>query len=231
VHPACERDLAGWSGLVARVVGAAAEAVAAGVPVPLAHCLLSWSEVSRELEADRCDVVVVRVRPSSAGELIDAPDLLLRVLDARLAALAPELGADPAAASQAADLLAARPPLLAARALAEAAAATGHPEQHGGCDRAGTLGLPTVDRDRPLGPARPAVTVRAEGDGFVWSLVLPPGAVPALARQDDRLAVRALTGGRTFRLHAALARCEVRAATVVGDRLEVSLEPVPDAWR
>jgi hypothetical protein len=71
-----------------------------------------------------------RGRPGAAvlaGELLDAPDLLLRVMDARLAALAPGLGTDPAAASQAADLLAARPSLLAARALAEAAAAAGHP--------------------------------------------------------------------------------------------------------
>lgn len=208
--------------------------MACGVPVPLAHCLLTWAEVRRELDADRWDVVVVQVPPAGAGELLDAPDLLLRVLDARLDALAPGVGADPAAASEAADLLALRPDLLAARAVAETAAAVGHPEQHLGCDRPGSLGLPTVDHRSPADPggrARPAVSVRADGDGFVWALALPPGAVPVLARDGDRLAVRAGTARRTFRLPAALARCDVRAATVVADRLEVRLEPDPDAWR
>ena len=42
--------------------------------------------------------------------------------------------------------------------------------------------------------------------------------------------MRAGTARRTFRLPAALARCEVRAATVVADRLEVLFVPDPDAW-
>lgn len=231
VHPASDRDPSGWAGRVARLVGTTPEAVAAGVPVPLAHSLLTWSEVRRELEADRCDVAVVRVAPHLVGELVDAPDLLVRVLDARLDALVSAVGADPAAASEAAELVALRPELLLARTVAEAAAAAGHAEQHDGCARPGSLGLPSADRDDPAGPARSAVTVAAEGDGFVWTVTLTPGGPPRLARDGDRLVVRCGTSRRTFRLPAALARCDVRAATVVADRLEVHLEPDPDAWR
>ena len=214
-----------------RLVGLHPAALAAGVPVPLAHHLLTWSDVRRELDADRWDLVVVRVHPDVVADLVQAPDLLLRVLDARLDALASTVGYDPVDASQAADLLALRPELVAARAVAEVACAGGHPAQHEGCDRPGALGLATVDAQDPTAAPSPATAVRADGDGFVWHVAVPVGVEPELAHQGDRLAVRVGDQRRTFRLPAVLTRCRVRAARVVAGRLEVRLDPDPDAWR
>ena len=222
---------AGLVQALARLVGLHPEALAAGVAVPLAHHLLTWSDVRRELAADRWDLVVLQVRPAAVADLVQAPDVLLRVLDARLGRLAPRVGSDPVGASRAADLLALRPELVAARAVAEAACAGGHPHQHEGCDRPGTLGLATVDAQDPTAGPSPATVVRADGDGFVWHLVVPTGVEPELARQGDRVAVRVGDQRRTFRLPAVLTRCRVRAARVVTGRLEVRLDPDPDAWR
>lgn len=224
-------DPDGWEGRVARLLGLHAGAVAAGVPVPLAEQAVTWARVRRELEADRWDVVVLAVAPHEVPALVEAPALLLDVVDARLGALAPAAGTDPSAASQLVELLDLRPALLAARDLAEGAAAAGHPGQHDGCDRPGSTGLATVDRGDPAGPPVRAVRVDADGDGLVWSVALPPGVRPVLAHDGRRLRVGAGGARRTFRLPAALTRCEVRAARVVADRLEVRFEPHPDAWR
>ncbi|MFC3688399.1 hypothetical protein [Aquipuribacter hungaricus] len=224
-------DPDGWEGRVARLLGLHAGAVAAGVPVPLADHVVTWARVRRELEADRWDVVVLAVAPYAVPALVEAPAVLLDVVDARLDALAPGAGTDPSAASQLVELLDLRPALVAARDLAEGAAAAGHPGQHQGCDRPGSTGLATVDRDDPAGPPVRSVRVEADGDGLVWSVALPRGLRPVLAHDGRRLRVGTGPARRTFRLPAALTRCEVRAARVVADRLEVRFEPHPDAWR
>lgn len=225
------RDVAGWLGRVAGVVGMDPAAVAAGVPVPLAHHLVTWADVRRESEHDRCDVLVVRVAPREAVGLLDAPDLLLRTLDARLEALAPAVGADAGVASEVAGLLALRPDLLAARALADGACVTGATPAHGGHGCPGLLGAPAVEVDEPTGDVLAGTEVRPVGEGFVWCVAVPPGSVPRLARDGDRVVVAAGEQRRTLRLPAALARCRARAATVVADRLQVHLAPDPDAWR
>ena len=224
-------EATGVTQALARLVGLHPTALAVGVPVPLAHRLRTWSDVRHELATDRWDLVVLRVRPGAAADLVQAPDLLLRVLDARLDAMAPTVGSDPGDAVLTADLLALRPELLAARAVAEAACSAGHPAQHDGCDRPGALGLATVDAHDPTGRSVPAVAVRADGDGFVWQVAVPAGSEPEVWHQRDRLAVRVGDQRRTFRLAPALTRCRVRAARVVAGRLEVRLDPDPDAWR
>lgn len=232
-----EGDVAGdpvaWGWQVAGLLGLHREAVVAGCPVPLADEATTWARVADELAGDRWDVVVLRAAPAGVGRLVEAPEVLVRVLDARLDALAAAVGADPHAAAEVATLLDLRPRLLALRSTAGAAVVVGHPHQHRehGCSRPGALAVASVDRDDPVSAQRPATGVRRDGDGFVWWLDLPAGEVPQLHREDDRLLVATGAQQRTLPLPSALARCAVRAATVVADRLEVRFAPDPDAWR
>lgn len=222
-----------WGWRVAGLLGMHREAVVAGCPVPLAAQVTTWAAVAEELAADRWDLVVLRVAPGAAGRLLEAPEVLLRVLDARLDGLAAAVAADPGVAVEVEALLELRPLLLPLRATARGTAAVGSPRQHGdhGCPRPGALAVAGVDARDPLGSPRPVTGVDADGDGFVWWLELPPGQVPLLHREDDRLLVETAGQRRTLSLPAALARCTTRAATVVGDRLEVRFAPDPGAWR
>ncbi|WP_380168595.1 hypothetical protein [Jannaschia sp. R86511] len=227
-------DAGGWAWRVADVVGISREALLAGCPVPLADAVTTWARAAEEVDAGRWDAVVVPVGSGAAVALLEAPGVVLRVLDARLDATAGAVGDDRVAAAQVAAWVQLRPGFAALADLAGSVGTWGTRARHGahGCAGAAGLGLPTLDALG--GPAEPTQGVRT-GDGrLVWWLELPAGAEPELHQEEDRLVV--VTGGsrRTFRLPAALRRCHVRGAAVVdhGPRqLEVVFEPDPQAWR
>jgi len=224
-------DADGWPWRVADVVGLDRHAVVAGCPVPLADAVTTWSRVADEVGTDRWDVVVVPLELARPAELVEGPEVLLRVLDARLNALAASVGEDPGTAAHVAGLLRLRPDVVALAEVAGAACGFGTAGQHHGhgCGRPALLGLPAVPA--PGAQPQPARGVRAEGTAFIWWLELPEGADPQLHQEGDRLVVRVEQLQRSFRLPAALTRCRPEAATVVADRLEVRFEPDPDAWR
>lgn len=224
-------DVDGWSWRVADVVGLPREVVTAGCPVPLADAVTTWARVVEEQAGDRWDAVVVPLGGVRATELVEGPGLLLRVLDARLQALAPSIGDDPRDASRAAGLLDLRPDVAALAAAASALCGLGRSDQHAlhGCRGTAVLGLPRVGG--PGETPQPTTGVRTDGTGLLWWLELPAGADPELHQEGDRLLVALEGVQRGFRLPAALTRCRVVAATVVADRLEVRFEPDPDAWR
>lgn len=224
-------DADDWPWRVADVVGLDRHAVVAGCPVPLADAARTWARVGDEVGTGRWDVVVLPLAGARAEELLEGPDVLLRVLDARLHALAPSVGEDPWVAARVAALLRLRPDVVAIAGTAGAACALGTVAQHGrhGCTDPAVLGVPAVPG--PGAPAQPCRGVRAEGDDLVWWLDLPAGADPLLHRQGDRLLVQVGGLERSFRLPAALTRCRATAARVVAHRLQVRFEPDPDAWR
>lgn len=223
----------GWSWRVADLLGLHRQAVLAGCPVPLARVASTWAAVVDEVATDRWDAVVLPVPARETPELLDGPRLLLRVLDARLDDLAGAVGDDPQAAAQVAALLGLRPPLAELVAVAAAAVGLGGADEHRrhGCARPGGLAVPTLRRDDVTGAPLPAVGVRSDGDGYVWWVRVAEGAVPQLHHEVDRVLVTVGRERRMLPLPAALTRCTVRAATVVGDRLEVRFVPDPDAWR
>ncbi len=226
-------DGGGWLWRVADLLGVHREAVLAGCPVPLAGAVRVWSVVAQEVETGRWDAVVLPTTAAVAGPLVDAPELLLRVLDQRLDGLAGAVGQDPRAAGHTASLLALRPCLAGFAAVAAAAVVMGGTQEHDGhgCLQRGGLGLPRLLRHDPAGAAVPAVGVARETDGYLWWVQVPAGTVPELVHEVDRMSVTVAGQRRRLRLPAALRRCTVRAATVVGDRLEVRFLPDPDAWR
>jgi hypothetical protein len=225
-------DVDSWAWRLADLLGLHREALLAGCPVPLAAEAQVWARVADERDADRWDAVVVPVTSAGAGPLLDAPSLLLRVLDARLDALAPLVGDDPAAATQVASLLGLRPALQ--RLVAVAAVAVGAGDRaahaHHGCVRPGGLALGSIDPGSGA-LARPGTGARADGDAFVWWAELSGDSLPGLHREGGLLAVEADGCSRTLALPAALARCDTDSAVVVDGRLEVRLVPDPDAWR
>ncbi|MGJ7441399.1 hypothetical protein [Aquipuribacter sp. MA13-6] len=224
-------DADGWPWRVADVVGLPRAAVTAGCPVPLADAATTWARVAEELAEDRWDAVVVPSGGARAAELVEGPGLLLRVLDARLQALAPSIGDDPRDAASAAGLLDLRPGVAALAAVAAGVTGLGSTVQHArhGCRGTAVLGLPRVSG--PGAAPEPTTGVRPDGAALLWWLELPGGADPDLHQEGDALVVGLEGVRRTFRLPAALTRCRVVAATVVADRLEVRFEPDPDAWR
>lgn len=228
-----QTEVASWSWQVADLVGTRREAVLAGCPVPLAAELSTWVGVAAELDADRWDAIVVPVPPARVGDLLDAPALALRILDARLASLAPLVGTQPAAAKDVARLLALRPRLLSLRAVADAAVGAGSVADHArlGCDRPGGIALGWVDPADLAGSGAQGTGVRRAQDELVWWAWLGSAAEPDLCREDDRLLVRVGSELRTLTLPPALVRCQVVDAVVVVDRLEVRFRPDPEAWR
>lgn len=220
-----------WTWQVADAVGLHREAVRAGYPVPLAREMSTWAEVDTELRSDRWDAIVIQVSPPQVANLLEAPELLLRIVDARLDRLAGSVGDDRTAAIEVATLLQVRASLPDLVRTANSAAGYGAATQHRqqGCSRPGGLGLASIGHS--ASQDREGHGVRTDDGSYIWWVVVPDGSLPELHREGDRLVVRAGEQRRTFSLPGALARCEVRAARVVGDRLEVSFELDLDEWR